>query len=101
MPIFSPQSSRHVSKIEKIFGKSLNNNKNQSPMKALKSFAIITAASLVCAALSVRADITTGLEGAWTLSYGPGSGTVADSSGNGNTGTLLNFADTAHNNMWT
>jgi fibronectin-binding autotransporter adhesin len=101
MSIFSPQRSRHVSKIEKIFGKSLNNNKNQSPMKTLKSFAIITAASLVCAALSVRADITTGLEGAWTLGDGPGSGTVADSSGNGNTGTLLNFADTAHNNMWT
>ncbi|HVM51102.1 MAG TPA: LamG-like jellyroll fold domain-containing protein [Candidatus Acidoferrum sp.] len=50
--------------------------------------------------LSARADITTGLVGYWSLSDGPGSSTVADSSGNGNTGTLVNFSDSTYNNMW-
>ena len=49
----------------------------------------------------VRADITTGLVGYWSLSDGPGSSTAADTSGNNNTGTLLNFTDATYNNMWT
>jgi autotransporter-associated beta strand protein len=48
-----------------------------------------------------RADITTGLVGYWSLSDGPGHSTVADLSGNGNTGTLKNFSDATFNNMWT
>ncbi len=51
--------------------------------------------------LNARADITTGLVGYWNLSDGPGSSNVVDFSGNGNTGTLVNYADTTYSNMWT
>lgn len=57
----------------------------------------IAATALLCTA---RADITTGLEGYWSLSDGPGSSTVVDKSGNGNNGTLVNFTDATYNNMW-
>ena len=64
---------------------------------------ILTTTAFLAASLlfSARADITTGLVGYWNLSDGPGSSTVADSSGNGNSGTLVNFTDTTYNNMWT
>ncbi|HTV41732.1 MAG TPA: LamG-like jellyroll fold domain-containing protein [Candidatus Sulfotelmatobacter sp.] len=52
-------------------------------------------------ALLAQADITTGLVGYWPLEDGPGSATAADGSGNGNTGTLTNYADATYNNMWT
>ena len=48
-----------------------------------------------------RADISTGLVGYWNLSDGTGSSNAVDSSGNGNTGTLVNYADATFNNMWT
>ncbi len=51
--------------------------------------------------LDARADITTGLVGYWSLAAGPSNSTVADLSGNGNTGTLVNFSDGTFNNMWT
>jgi hypothetical protein len=46
------------------------------------ALAALTTAALL---LNARADITTGLVGYWSLSAGPGSSTVADLSGNGNT----------------
>lgn len=55
----------------------------------------------LCALLTARADITTGLVGYWSLASGPGFSTVADLTTNGNTGTLLNFGDPTYNNMWT
>ena len=53
------------------------------------ALAALTTASLL---LNARADITTGLVGYWSLAAGPGTSTVTDLSGNGNTGTLKNFA---------
>jgi fibronectin-binding autotransporter adhesin len=49
---------------------------------------------------TARADITTGLVAYWSLASGPGSLTVADLTGNGNTGTLKNFTDPNFDNMW-
>jgi fibronectin-binding autotransporter adhesin len=51
--------------------------------------------------LNARADITTGLVGYWSLTDGPGSATVADTTTNGNVGTLKNYSDATYNNMWT
>lgn len=68
----------------------------KSDMKKLTLALVLTAVLL-----NVRADITTGLVGYWNLSDGPGSSTVADYTTNGNTGTLVNFADTTYSNMWT
>jgi autotransporter-associated beta strand protein len=69
-------------------------------MKIVSSFSLtaLIAASVVSGA---RADITTGLVAWWTLADGPGHSTVIDHSGNGNTGTLMNFSDATYNNMWT
>ena len=61
----------------------------------------LTALTTTSLLLNARADITTGLVGYWNLSDGPGSSTVADASGNGNTGTLVNFTDNTFMNMWT
>ena len=63
---------------------------------------ITTLSSLLAAAFvfSARADITTGLKGYWTFDEGSGS-LAADASGNGNNGTLTNFADTGFTTMWT
>jgi autotransporter-associated beta strand protein len=61
------------------------------------ALAAITSASLL---LNARADITTGLQGYWSLAAGPGNSTVTDLSGHGNTGTLKNYADQTYNNMW-
>ena len=47
------------------------------------------------------ADTTTGLVGYWKFDDGSGSSTAADSSGNGNTGTLNDFADSTFTTMWT
>lgn len=62
--------------------------------------ALAIAALLICA-LACRADITNGLVGYWKLADGPGSSTVADSSGSNNLGTLTNFSDATFMNMWT
>jgi autotransporter-associated beta strand protein len=62
------------------------------------ALAALTSASLL---LNARADITTGLVGYWSLAAGPGSSTVVDLSGNGNTGTLTNYTDATYKNMWT
>jgi autotransporter-associated beta strand protein len=70
-------------------------------MKTKLLTAAIVALATSCVLLNARADIVSGLVGYWNLSDGPGSSTVADSSGNGNTGTLVNFTDTTYNNMWT
>ena len=77
----------------------LPNLKQNMSMKTLRiAINPLIAASLL---LSARADITTGLVGYWNLNDGPGSSTVADLTGNGNTGTLVNFTDATFNNMWT
>lgn len=65
---------------------------------AKKAFTVLAALGFAFAA---RADITSGLVGYWSLSEGPGKGTVTDLSGNGNNGTLTNYADATFNNMWT
>jgi len=57
--------------------------------------------ALLVNAFLAHADITTGLVGYWPLNDGPGSAITADGSGNGNTGSLTNFADATFNNMWT
>jgi hypothetical protein len=66
-------------------------------IKTLPLTALVGASLL----LSARADIGTGLVGYWSLTDGPGASTVADASGNGNSGTLSNFTDTTYTNMWT
>ena len=64
-------------------------------------FAAFAITGLFVGALSAQADITTGLVGYWPLGDGPGSSNVVDAAGNGNAGTLTNFADHTYNNMWT
>src|ERR1039457_3345651 len=68
-----------------------------------KTLTTVALAALIATALLVnaRADITTGLVGYWSLSEGPGASTVLDTSGNANTGSLMNFTDGTYNNMWT
>src|ERR1035441_4477989 len=73
--------------------------------KIMTSKTLTTAAlaTLIATSLLVnaRADITTGLICYWNLNDGPGSSTVADLTGNGDTGMLVNFTDGTYNNMWT
>ena len=65
-------------------------------LKLLPLFALVVASFIY----PTRADITTGLKGYWTFDAGSGSSAV-DASGNGNDGTLTNFADTGFTTMWT
>jgi hypothetical protein len=51
--------------------------------------------------LNARADISTGLVGYWKFDDGSGSSTAADSTTNGNNGTLTGFSDTTYTTMWT
>ncbi len=76
---------------------------NSKTFRTDKTFsnAALTFLAAASLAFNARADITTGLVGYWSLSDGPGSATVTDLSGNGNTGTLMNYADATYNNMWT
>ncbi len=77
---------------------------NKFPIKRARGFLAVAAITLgLTSALlpNARADITTGLVGYWNLSDGPGNSNVVDISGNGNTGSLSNFADGTFNNMWT
>jgi autotransporter-associated beta strand protein len=85
---------------ENIFQTSQNNKRSIKVMKTSK-YLIPGIAGLLLCVFSARADITNGLVGYWSLSAGPGSMTVTDRSSNGNTGTLMNFADATYNNMWT
>jgi hypothetical protein len=66
------------------------------------NFKTIIAFSFVIPSLLWRAhaDITTGLLGEWEFNDGTGSMTAADSSGNGNDGTLTGFSDTTFTSMW-
>lgn len=66
-----------------------------------KSLALTAALAAVLFQFNAQADILTGLIGYWNFSDGPGASNVVDSSGNGNIGTLKNYADATYSNMWT
>ncbi|HEY3913344.1 MAG TPA: LamG-like jellyroll fold domain-containing protein, partial [Verrucomicrobiae bacterium] len=61
----------------------------------VSSNAILTLQSLP------TANTTNGLVGYWKFDDGSGSSTAADSSGNGNSGTLSGFIDGTYTTMWT
>ena len=75
----------------------LSNPDNIMNSKVLALTALTTASLL----LNARADISTGLVGYWAFNDGSGSSTAADSSGNGNDGTLTGFSDGTFTTMWT
>ncbi len=93
------QSTLHLPRASarlRMGGRIIINNKKIMISKTLAT-SVLTASLL----FSAQADITSGLVGYWHLSEGPGHSTVADSSGNGNTGTLTAFSDGTYDDMWT